>query len=79
MWLERQSVLACRYGLLDDRCLAKPDLADSTLEKQAHHLRRSPTVRAAQIILSYTKAFCFIDLMKPALALLAIIGTSKPS
>jgi hypothetical protein len=35
-------------------------------------------IRAVQKTLSYTKAFCLIDLMKPALALLAIFVTSQP-
>jgi hypothetical protein len=41
-------------------------------------LPQSPPFCVAQKILSYTEAFCFMGLMKSALALPAIIVTSQP-
>jgi hypothetical protein len=54
---------------------AKPDIANLTPETFAP----IAPFRVAQKILSYIKAFCFMGLVKPALALLAIFVTAQPS
>jgi hypothetical protein len=54
--------------------LAKADIPNLTPET----LASTAPFRATQKSLSYTKAFCFMGLMKTALALFAIFVTSQP-